>query len=514
MPLLYGRTTRRPLEQFLPVCVGMLLVLACVASASGQPYPSAGFTGYPQPSVAAPASSTTIYEPRPAAAPPPYQSIYVPPPAAQQPPIPAPPPNYNLPAQLPPISTGGSGQFINEPVAYWQSSTIAPGAAERLPTPASEYQVPAEQPTASEIVAGDAALTANQPWVPGTTNCWYDWNAKARSYYTNDQRIEFTGQEETFGVEGVLAGEFHQLSGAWEVIGGGELFLTQPFDQNVLVDTPERASFAANFEYETLSISQLHLGARKEDFYVAIGKMVTPFGKFYYENFFNNFDDSPFIRSEAVLNRETGLLTQWDPEGWVFTTALVNGSEDRDTNSTKAIIARGGIDRENFTCGVSVKWHDGIGSEGQKTYNNHVGGDMMLKLGRWRLSSELIYDQYGLRRPGLAPNDITWGRSLYYRDLNQGLYDPIEGVGYYLNLDYEGERITTSLNYGEYHPEQIGVPQHDEVNRRGLIKTSFFFTPQLELYGIGLIENTIANDFGGRDERKAWGITLGLQYSL
>lgn len=469
----------------LSMFASMLLVVA-----SAQAQPSAAPTPY----------TTSTYAPS-AFGPP--SSPFLP----QQSPYAAPYPA----APIPPISTGGGGTNVaSAPIAYWQGPETESSVIERLPDPHTEYQVP----TANEVLASDHAATGGEQWVAGTSNWWYDWGLKARSFYTNDQRIEFTGQEETFGVEGVLAGELHQRSGAWEVIAGAEIFLTQPFDRNVLVDSPERESFAANFQYETFSISQLHLGARKNDFYVAVGKMVTPFGKFYYENFFNNFDDSPFIRSEAVLNRETGILTQWDPEGWVFTTAMVNGSEDRDTNSTKAIIARVGIDREWFAAGVSAKWHDGIGSEGQKTYNNHIGGDMMFHFGRWRLSSEVIYDQYGLRRPGLDLNDVFWGRSLYYRDLNQGLYDPIEGLGYYLNLDYEGEWITTSLNYGEYHPEQIGVAQHDEINRRGLIKASYFFTPQLEFYGIGLIENSIANDFGGREQRKAWGITLGLQYSL
>ena len=75
---------------------------------------------------------------------------------------------------------------------------------------------------------------------------------------------------------------------------------------------------------------------------------MTPFGRFYYPLYRNNFDDSPFIRSEAILFRETGLLGQWDPEGWVFTAALTNGGFEQDTNSSKALVARAGIDLPYF----------------------------------------------------------------------------------------------------------------------------------------------------------------------
>ncbi|HMC11297.1 MAG TPA: hypothetical protein VKH44_08400, partial [Pirellulaceae bacterium] len=323
----------------------------------------------------------------------------------------------------------------------------------------------------------------------------YHLGGKGRGYYINDQRLEFTGGEATFAVEGVLDGGLVQHTDGWDVSLETQLFLNQPFGKNVLVDTPERRSFAANFEIDPLQISQLYVGARHGDFFAALGRFVTPFGRFYFPNYRNNFDDSPFIRSEAILFRETGLLLQWDPGIWVCTAALTNGSFQQDTNSSKSLVARVGVDQPWYALGTSVKWQDGNGSEAQKTYNNHLGVDAMVRRGSWTLSGEAIYDQYGLRRPGTALNDITWGRSLYYRDLNNAYHVPITGVGYYMNLGYEGPQWSLMLNYGEFYPQQIGDARQDVTTRRGLIKASRHWTRHFETYGIALLENDLHNAF-------------------
>lgn len=348
----------------------------------------------------------------------------------------------------------------------------------------------------------------------GDDECWYHAGGKARGYFITDQRIEFTGQETTFAVEGVIDGGYHRYAGDWELLMEGELFLNLPYDRNLLVDTPERRSFAGNFDIDPLSISQLYLGARRHDWYCALGRFVTPFGRFYFPQYRNDFSDSPFIRSEAVIFRETGALVQWDPEGYVFTAALTNGGFGQDTNATKALVARAGIDRENFALGSSVKWHDGISSEGQKQYKRHVGIDAMFRRGRWILSGEAIYDQYGFRRPGFDPNEIFWGRSLYFRDQNDSLYDPIEGIGYYVDLGYAGDCWSFHLNYGDYFPEHIGDVPHDRNNHRGLVKLSWQPVPSFEVYGIALGENDGPLGFATRARRKGAVVILGCQWSL
>jgi hypothetical protein len=399
----------------------------------------------------------------------------------------------------------------------------------RLPPPEAEQPVfpnPPElppdvgSPPWSEMPVG-AAIVSPGPYRPGgpllpaasAPGFAYHLGGKARSYYINDQRIEFTGLEATFAVEGVVNGGLQQQVGEWTCQVESELFLNQPFDRNVLVDSPLRASFAHNFDVDPLQISQLYMGARRNDLYFACGRFVSPFGRYYYPIYRNNFDDSPFIRSESILYRETGVLAQWDPGSFVFTAALTNGGFNQDTNSSKALIARAATDLGWFVFGKSIKIQDGIGSEGQKQFNEHAGLDAMVRLGAWTLSGEVIYDRYGLRRPGTDLNDITWGRSLYFRDLNNGFNRPISGVGYYVNLGYEGPQWSWTFNYGEFYPEQLGVPNHDAPTHRGIVKASRHWTPSFETYSVLLVENTLPGAFDGHD-RKGIYLVAGLQLSM
>jgi hypothetical protein len=101
-------------------------------------------------------------------------------------------------------------------------------------------------------------LYSDEPLLPATASCcdlFYDLGGAARGYYLNDQRIEFTGQEATFAVEGVLDGVVRQQVGAMDCGVVGELFFNQPYDRNVLVDTPQRQSFASNFDIDIVQIS-------------------------------------------------------------------------------------------------------------------------------------------------------------------------------------------------------------------------------------------------------------------
>jgi len=343
----------------------------------------------------------------------------------------------------------------------------------------------------------------------------YHVGGKGRGYYINDQRIEWTGQEATFTTEGVVTGGVLQQAGGWDLQFETEIFLNLPFDRNIL-NSNERAGFAPNFDVDPLQISQLYLAARKDDWYFSLGRFPTPFGRYYYPIFRNNFDDSPFIRSEAILFRETGLLMQWDPDGFVFTAALTNGGFGQDTNSSKAGILRAGIDRERFACGMSWKVQDGIGSEWHKMYKGHVGVDAMVRWGNWMLSGEAIYDEYGFRDAGFDPNDIFWGRSYYFRDSNRVDQKPLHGFGYYVNLGYEGPRWSLALNYGEYFPlDELGFAAHDTPIHRGLVKASYHLTPNFETYGVALVENSVPYPFTSYSfERMGSMLIFGCQFSM
>lgn len=384
---------------------------------------------------------------------------------------------------------------------YESGSLLAPAEAQSLP--------PLAEPASAESILAPWQAVCCDPVCSGL-----DWglSGQGRGYYLNDQRIEFTGVEETFAVEGVIDAGFVEHTEGWELIGQTQIFLNQPYDPNILGDTPERRSFANNFQIDPLELSQLYAAARHGDALIALGRFVTPFGRFYFPNYRNRFDDSPFIRSEAIRFRETGLLLQWDPGIWVINAALTNGGFYQDPNSSKALVSRVGIDQPNYALGASVKWQDGNGSESQKVYGNHVGVDAMIRRGPWTLSTEAIYDQYGLRRPGMALNDINWGRSLYYRDLNNGYHVPITGFGYYVNLGYETPNWTIMLNYGEFYPEQLGRPTHDAPTRRGLLKASRHWTPHFETYSVLMLENDLPDAYDN-STRRGFMLIVGAQFA-
>lgn len=339
-----------------------------------------------------------------------------------------------------------------------------------------------------------------------------EWQALARAFFIDDQRIEWSGQELTFGVEGVVRAAHTHSMGDTDVILNGEVFLNQPFDRNIYVNSAARRSYRANFEIEPFAIQQLYVAMRQGDLYGAIGRFPTPFGRAMFPIYTNDFHDAPFIRTESILWRETGALVEYSPGNLIFTTAIVNGGPERDTNSSKGIVARAGLDFDGFACGVSMKRQDGIGSETQKTYKNHYGIDWMFRRNRWTLSGELIYDEYGFRAP-FNPLDITWGRSNYHRDLSVPTGDPLHGIGHYIDLTYRGEAWTLMLNYGEFYPHSIGNFRHDVINRRAIVKPVRHVTEHLDIYTMLLLESPHAIWYD-KIERSPWEVLVGLQYAL
>jgi len=185
----------------------------------------------------------------------------------------------------------------------------------------------------------------------------------ARGLYLNDQRIQWSGVETTIAGEGALYTEYRVHSGNWITSVESELFLNQPTDKNILLDTQERRSYAANYDIDPLELSRLNVAIRSGDWELRAGKMWTPFGRYYSQLWNNQLIDAPFIRTESIRWRETGLLVRWDPGAWVVETGVFNGYLNRDANSAKALVARVGTAHEHWACGASIKWQDGPGSE-------------------------------------------------------------------------------------------------------------------------------------------------------
>ena len=315
-------------------------------------------------------------------------------------------------------------------------------------------------------------------------------NVVARAYYANDQRLEWSGMEASFGAEAVLTPRLRERCGDFEFIIDSELNINEPFDGNQLLDTPERQSYAANFQVSQFDISQLALVTKYHDWTFKAGKFVTPFGRFYFPLYTNSYWDSPFIRTEAINWRETGLSAHYQSGYFVADLALTNGGTNRATNSGRAGIVRAGLESDWWAIGISAKQGYGVGSEQDKEFNTYYGVDMMVRSGPFQLSAECIYDEYGFGRPGLDPNNITWVKSTYYRDVSSGFEStPCTGIGYYVNLGYVDPFWNVTVNYGDFYPLFTGTAPNQRVEHRGLVKAAYQLAKPLQVYSMVIVEN-------------------------
>ncbi|MFO0880767.1 MAG: hypothetical protein U0840_25830 [Gemmataceae bacterium] len=314
-----------------------------------------------------------------------------------------------------------------------------------------------------------------------------------RGYYLNDQRIEWSGVEATLGAEAILRPAVYYQKDGWTVSAEGEFFLNQPFGRSILQD-PARAIYRSNFEVDTFEIFQLYAQASFEDFYLRIGKSRTPFGAYSSPMFTNRLIDAPFIRTDVIAWTETGAFFHYQPGLLSVDVAITNGEPELDTNSSKAIIGRIALEADTWGVGLSGKYQDGTSSEQQKEYNNHIGIDAHMCLAeRWIVYGEGIYDQYGFHRNfyqlGQNTPDALGKRSIYRREVFKGDKQPVSGYGYYVAGGYRGDKLVFDLSYGSYFPEKLGILGHDDPIHRAVLKLAYNITMNLQIYGVGLIEN-------------------------
>ena len=337
-------------------------------------------------------------------------------------------------------------------------------------------------------------------------------NISFKGYSLNDQRIYWSGLEFTFGTEAIISTNIIKKIKWGEILVESELFVNQPFGKNVLKDEG-RLKFYSNFVIDTLELSKLNIQLKTGGFTVKIGKAASPFGRINFPVFNNNLKyGSPFIRSEAILWRETGVFVNFKSGLFSLDIAAVNGEENRDTNSGKAGIFRVGLEQKNWYIGASMKEHDGYGSEWQKLYKNHIGFDFMFRILNFEFSGEMIWDEYGFHRE-FDENDIFWPNSIYYRELYKKYKEPITGLGWYTNLKINLKKLLINFNYGVYIPETIGNIYHDNTIRRLILKLSYNPVKEFKIYFSGVLENTKPEE-PWRDGAKGFAGLLGFEFNL
>ena len=75
----------------------------------------------------------------------------------------------------------------------------------------------------------------DQSLIPTGTNSAYrlldhlEGNVVARGYYRNDQRIEWSGMEDTFGAEAIITPRLRQRCGDFEFLIDSEFYINEPY---------------------------------------------------------------------------------------------------------------------------------------------------------------------------------------------------------------------------------------------------------------------------------------------
>ena len=333
-----------------------------------------------------------------------------------------------------------------------------------------------------------------------------------RSYAIDDQRIFWSGLEISFGAEACIQAKIEKKFKGGILTVENEFFINQPFGKNILTDE-YREDYLPNWEVDTFEMSKLNLAVQLGNWNITFGKALSPFGSSYIHFFSNKLNfAAPFIRTEAILWRETGLFVHYKLKFLSFDIAAVNGEENLDTNSGKGGIFRLGAEGKNWLVGVSYKIHDGFGSEQQKEYKNHTGIDFMFRISKFIISGEWIWDEYGFHRP-FDVEDIYWPRSLYFRDIFYQYKTPIKGKGGYINLLYSSKKLIFNINYGEYYPQKIDHPLHDPPIKRLVGKIAYNFIKDFRIYFTGLVENQREEE-SWSSGAKPYALLLGLEYNL
>ncbi len=90
-----------------------------------------------------------------------------------------------------------------------------------------------------------------------------------RAHMLNDQRIQWSGLETTFGVESVLSANIQKKLKKGTLGVTAQLFINQPFNKNILADD-SRQKYLQNFEIDTVELKQLYIQYSRGNFSIGL----------------------------------------------------------------------------------------------------------------------------------------------------------------------------------------------------------------------------------------------------
>ncbi|MGE0433688.1 MAG: hypothetical protein AB7K09_11910 [Planctomycetota bacterium] len=335
-----------------------------------------------------------------------------------------------------------------------------------------------------------------------------------RAYYRNDQRIFFSGVETTFGAEAGLHARATWRRDGWDLSAATRFAINQPYNLNLFrVGLSGPNGYQKNFVVNELEIKEMYLEVGYGDLLFVAGKKATFIGARPMQRAYaNDGVDRPFLHTEIIDPTEVGVWAHLTPGCFEFIAGVSNGVEDIDTNSSKAVIARIGVNLPHMRFGVSARLFNRVGSEFQKYYSNYVVGDFMLMRDGWYAGIEVGWDEHGLRRK-LTDLSLLDRRSYYGLDVYNGETNPVWGFGIGVAAGYVGQVVRAEISLSSYRPEPIGIPTHDAAVFRFLAKLAItpFHSPDVELFAVYIDEPRRPVDPLIQTTRN-WFIYTGMQY--
>ncbi len=292
------------------------------------------------------------------------------------------PPDQNPPGSYSP------GNYLPGPAASQPMLAAPPGDAYPMPGPAIRAAPWQQPPTGSgEFAPPDYYLQDDAPVVSGGTNSaarlldHLEWDGVVRGFYRNDQRIRWSGMEETFGAEADLTPRLRYRAGEFEFVVDTEFWINQPYERNPLEIRRSGSPTPPISSSIQFAVGKLALVTNYCDWTFKIGKFETPFGRAYYPIYTNPYlstDNSgwtsPSFARRSSRSRETGILAHYKSGYFVGDIALTNGGGNLDTNSSKAFVGR-------RRAGVRQLGHWRVREEGRRRrLGDHQGVRQLLRL--------------------------------------------------------------------------------------------------------------------------------------
>ncbi len=306
-------------------------------------------------------------------------------------------------------------------------------------------------------------------------------------YYLNNQQIQHTGNECTFGAFTDVELTLRPYSN-FNIYSKGLFRLQQELDST--------ARGYEKYTKEPFEVRTLFIGIEtKKCGRVCLGKLEKGAGNFNYPDFVPADIFIPLDRTR-ILRYDTGIFWDFGRRGWQARTALINGVEELDSNSAKGLFIQ--IEKSSKVsdslrgeAGVFAQVQDGRGSTPIKYDDNYIGTFLALDAGRLRLDTGAAYHYYGYgdyrENMERAIDEHNYGTDF---DLEEGYNfdnpkENKEGLSWHISADIVNlfmENLKFSLSYSGFIPNLESCERRADKIKDRFVSTIIYNIENLDIF--------------------------------